>query len=801
MSIAPTFGEAYPAGRWLPLRIDLRNDSANAVDGVVRMPIALPGAATEFRFPTTVPPKSRLATTVFAYLPEAPIAQPGAARKSGANPVAVAEWIGGDGARLARAEVLGSPDTQKPDGTGDAAAPPGFLLLSVNGNEAVDPRESFQVVRLAELLSSQNAFPLTTGHVYPDSLPRHVAGYGSVKAVILSRVSPAALDESQRQALKAYLLVGGVLVLPAPIGESDPTATWMDEMLPVSIIGSHEANAIAAVDVETVNPASQEKAREIQLRETIEVCEAVNSGGEVLLKDEHYAHVSFKRVGLGRVVFLSVPVNALDPADPRTALIWREILQLDHSTSDWAASRLQSERDHVLESMIGAPTPRWSNAAIIAGGYLGLMLMIQLVFSGARRPVAFAVGTGVAILGCGVLLAISSVRRSDHGSFSAARLATIDLGVQGGGVRREAIAFFGRDDPAFSLSAGDAVALRPVAASADNPASVTQLPFAAPNAAVRSGRVDRVWEATEPVAENVRFTARATFESDRVMLQFDNRLGSVLRSPIVIWNRACYRTGDLPQGSSAAALGLRSPAGDFTNASVIAGEADILRSQIAKASVTMATNSRIPAVDDSQPMLIGWLDASTSDLAKPMTQFSVAPDLIRAQVMVRSPIQITPSALEQSIHVPSDLVQVAGGAGQGVFYDDVQREWVQSMQAGNWLIGFRAPAGIGSIRPTRATLRADLLAPGHKITFRRGQALEGVAKENTGGPIVAEWNRLVGARSIAFDLDPADADAQGCVWLLLSVEEAGSAGDGGVLAQWKFGRLEMELDARVESRR
>lgn len=801
MSIAPAFGDVYPVGRWLPLQIDLRNDTDRNVDGEIRMPISLPGVVTEFKFPASVPSRSRLSFVAYAYLPESLVSQPSAGRKSDTGAVAIAEWVQSDGARLARAELLGRPDIQKTDGGAESASSSGFLLLSAYGDRAIDSRESFQVSRLCESLSTQSGFPLTPGQLHVSALPRHVAGYGAVRAVILNGVSPDALDESQRRALKAYLVGGGVVVLPAPIGDSDPTTSWMGRMLPVQTVGRRDANVITEVGLEDGANSARAKSSELRLRESIELCEAVDAGGIVLLRDPSFVHAAYTVIGLGRVVFLSVPVNSFDPTDARTQSLWRRLLELDRPTHDWEGSGLQAERDRVLESMIGAPTPPWSHAAMIAGGYLSIMLVVQLLFTGARRPAAFAIGAGVAIASCGTLLIISTIRQSDGNSLSAAGLATVDLGAGGGGFRREVVAFFGRDEPEFSLKCPDSVTLRPIAASAGSPAPLMQLPFAAPNAGVRSGRVDRVWEASQPLDQSVTLQAGATFEADKISLRFDNRLGAVLRSPVVIWNRGCYRLSDLPLGESDALLGAKNPTGDFTNVSVIAGEEDILKARIVKASISASASGRPAPIDDGQPLLVGWLEPAATELSTSLTTYSHVPDRIRAQVMVRVPIQIKPSPISDSIHIPSDFIKVVGGAGQGVFYDEVAGEWVQSMQAGSWLIGFRAPPEIGRIRPTRATLRADLLAPGHKISFRRGQTVEGQATENAGGEVVADWNRAVGTRSARFELEASDVDSSGRVWLLLEVEEAGSAGDAGVLAQWKFNRLELELDASVESRK
>jgi hypothetical protein len=200
------------------------------------------------------------------------------------------------------------------------------------------------------------------------------------------------------------------------------------------------------------------------------------------------------------------------------------------------------------------------------------------------------------------------------------------------------------------------------------------------------------------------------------------------------------------------------------------------------------------------PQLAGWVQPMSSGIANPILRFSSEPHPIRSQVMVRSPLQIVPSPVGDTVHFASDFVTMTGSAGRGVFYDEVQQEWLQSIQTGNWNIGFGAPLQVGKLTPTHATVSADLAAPGHVIVLRRGQCVDGNPRDNPEGPIVAEWKQAVGVRTVSIDLAPGDFDANGCVWLRLSVEEAASNGGSGLPAQWKFNSLSVGLTAQIKEK-
>jgi len=795
ITVSPVFGVVYPAGRWLPLRVELRNSTDSAVNGAVRIPVSLPSASSDIRIPAVVPPRSKVVLMSFGYLPDKPLPQVNAPAGTGAVPVAIAEWIAADGARLARSDVLGQPDTADKSATTGQSQTSGSLLLSVNRKEFTESRDAYRLQRLTELLAGVVTYPLHSGECEPSILPRHVAGYEAVRAVVLNGVSPDSLDGAQRQAITSYLLQGGIVVLPAPLGDADPTGTWLEPLLPVRIIGHREAGSVGALPGISKSDGVAE-APALKLRETLELCEAIDGDGEVVLSDAHYVHASLKSVGLGRVIFTSFPIDALDHADARTVAIWRQLLNLDSGTIGWGNSALGSERDSILQTMIGAPVPPWSRAALIACGYVLLMLVIQMILPDARRPAAFLVGAGLAVVTCGSLIGLTAFRQKGDDVISGARLITMDLGSSGGGVRREAAAFFGRDDTSFSVTADSSAWMRPAVTTADNPAIIQPLPFTAATAGVRSGRVERVWEAEAPIPTERVLSGNLQFTSAGVKLELENQIGQELQSPVLVWNDTCYRLPDLKQSRTSAMLGPKNPNGDFTNASVFTGEEAGLRGRILQlaSSPPRETASGNPT---SSPQIAGWLTPSASGICGAILSYSTQPHPDRVQALLRSPLRIIPSPDGETIAVAPEFVTMSGDAG--AFYDEAKREWVQSIQTGAWRIGFSAPPQIGVLSPIRATIIADLVAPGHSIILRRGQCTGGKLGDNPEGEIIAEWKQPVGVRTVEVDLAPDDVDASGRLWLRLSVDESGSSG-AGVLSQWKFNTLSVGITAKVSER-
>src|SRR6266480_2183706 len=106
MSAGLQLSSTYRANCWQPVHVELSNDSSIAIDGSVVIPLVDPQAPAVMALPLTVPPHSRVTATQWAYFPP-PQQQP----KGQANipPLAMVEFRGRDGARLARAELVGIP--------------------------------------------------------------------------------------------------------------------------------------------------------------------------------------------------------------------------------------------------------------------------------------------------------------------------------------------------------------------------------------------------------------------------------------------------------------------------------------------------------------------------------------------------------------------------------------------------------------------------------------------------------------------------------------------------------------------
>lgn len=443
------------------------------------------------------------------------------------------------------------------------------------------------------------------------------------------------------------------------------------------------------------------------------------------------------------------------------------------------------------------PVSPWSYAAAIVGVYILLTMLFQLFGREARRPAAFIAGTILAAGLFAMLIGITFIRQGRSEPLSAARIAAIELGPQGGGTHQETIAFLGRTDPDLALKADIRATLRPVVANANDPVTLDQLPFAAEHAGVFRGRVDRVWQVDEAIPVNFDLRCESRFTPGGVQINVDNDTGQTLLAPLVLWNRNCYRLPALPPGRSSSILAEKNPPGDYTNMSIIAGEESTLRGRILEAAMTSQPQSD-NGTADVQPRLAAWLDPTAPGLAAPILDASSKVELMNAELLVSAPMSLLPSEPNTRFHVPPDFVTTSiGHVSRSPLFDTSTQSWLGTILIGTWEVGFQIPRGIGNVKPVMATLSADLAASHHDIVLRSGQCIDGSLHDDPAGPVVAEWKEATGSEKTTFKLGDGDVDSNGCLWLCLAVTEA--ATDNAIAPPWKFNDLTVGFEVETES--
>lgn len=784
VTVSMLHGLIYPPQQWAGLLLGLRNDTDSNFDGYVALTVRSERGDSEYQVPVHLPARSRVRKHAYVVLPRDVPMTAEEKRNKLAPTVVSAELRDTTGARKDQKPLLGRPLGEGGEGT--TLLPPAITLVITSGTG--ESHEAFEGTGFSHIVQKARRYATSTQTQAPKELPRHPAGLAAARVIALSDCDPDELDPAQRHVLLEYVRRGGVLVVAAP----DPQIvgrSWLMHHLPVELIGSRLADRIKGHD-----------APELELTGWLPLTEALAAEGQILLRDDHYVHAAWREMGLGRIVFTSFPLSGLKD-QPAAEALWRLLLTPPYEPVPWNVTRLadtdsigdaSAVRDGILSRMIGRKVPAWGLAASIAGVYVLGVLGAQVVLRGAARPRAFGLTMVLAgILTAGLVVA-SQIRQQDTQPMSA-RIATIDIGGDGGGQQQEVAVFVGADDPQFSLEvAREDAALRLLQSFTPNDRPlVRQLPFAAVRAGIMPESYQRVWTAVGGVDPSRRVDAVGRFDENGLTVTIENELGGALQAPRVLWGSAAMSLGEaIPQGN----VQRRAQRGD--QQSMLVSDQDALRQAVLAALRLREAEGLVArALEDPAPLVVAFADDTVAPaLIKPAGEMDVMP---RSQVVVRTPLRIEASQPGQTVRVPSPLMRLTPGPLMALPYDPANNEWIPSANTGNWVVGFTPPKGIGQLRPIRATLDVNLNTPSHRVTLRGQQMRNGRLQENRNGKVLAQWTQAVGPQDLTVDLDPTDADADGTIWLLLQVEPAGESMTPGLQPQWWIEWLRVSYEAQV----
>ncbi len=753
----------YPVDQWVPVNVDVRNNTGAALDGSVDMPILGEESSVTYSLPVHLPAHSRMLQTVCLRVPERLASASKNKKDAGVPPVTFAQLLSRDGAVRARSEMLAQPLLGSEQAETPYRLTPALTMLLADDYNSAPSADTDDFLRM---LQKAGGYRSVLAHVEFEQAPRHRAAYDGVRVVLLGGGDPNRLDAAQRGALLSFVRGGGVLVVGAPSFEV-VGSSWLAEYLPVRLIG------------ERLNDRVKTDSLSFSLIENAAMTEALAGEGEVVLADAHYVHAATRSLGLGRIVFTSFPLNALKQDDKAAVGLWDRLLTVESPPLDWGLTKLDEVRDEALSRMIGKKVAPWGLAAGVTGAYLLLVVGAQLLINGAHRPRAFGVTLGIAGLISVGLVAAGFAGGSEQRPMGA-RLATLDLAGDGGGVMREVVAYVGRTDDDFTLTASGDQSTLDIAKTftrGDNPV-IEQQPFAAPRAAMLQESYQRVWRAESSLPVSMKLSPVAQFDEQGLKVKTINELGAAVESPAVVWNDAVMPLGEtLAEGQS-----VRSPLG--AEGSMLVSGQDKLRETILGAS--LAPNAAFAIEAGGGPMLVGFLPEGS---APKLIETSAGADLaMRTQALVRAPLVIEPTEIGREVRVPAGLVEmVLDTSSMGLPYDRNQREWIATQQEQIYMLGFVAPGRIGTIQPQRATVSLNINAPRYRVSLS--------PRSNPQAKRV--WDAPVAPQEAEFELSPADADANGVVWMNLEVARLGERQIGEVPAPWKMRWMRVGLSGKV----
>ncbi len=796
ISLVNPYGGEYVPETWVPLRLNLSNDTNNELQGTVEADLPNGEGKINYRVAVNVPANSRFRTSIYA--PLAAVDQAGK-KKDETNTVGIVVWKR-DGADLAQTDLLLRPNSD----SGDVSPRRSTLIYFVGAT--YDETEMHDYSALAPILTEVSGTRVASWGGSIETMAIHPVAYDSCRFVGLGGIELNNVDAAQRTALLSWVRSGGTLLVSAPVGVADPRGTWLAPYLPVRTVGQRLTDHLTT------------SAGPMALKGSVNVSEAVlANGGVQLIGDAHYVHAAYKTVGLGRVVFTSFPPDSVKQDTERSRQMWTQLLDLTAVDPSWASTQLPEKSSEFLREMIGSPAPPRTIAVGLAAGFVGLVLVLHLVWRGAQRPRAFAAVAVLAIVGSVALIGLGFASQKRE-PLTAGRVALMKLSENGGYIQ-EAVAFTGSElDLSLGLDSPVAT-LRPLAFDADVQPTLSVNPFAAPNAGAAPKRIDRVWQADSAAPSGFAASASGVFDASGLKLTVTNETGGTLIAPVLIYGPSVYRlpaiaggsnqvtatgearntpgapaaTGQVDANQVAANDRLRSQ--KYLNGGPILTEQDQLRAAMLAAtfgrSAASSPGVNLTNADPVEPRIAGWMESST-----PLIKPSVEPAVQRSLVLALLPVTIGPSTPGSTVTIDRGFNTLVSGQTAIPVYDTGSGTWLPSSQPGSWQIGFRPPRQIGKLSPTRVTIHGNVSLPAHTMTIGHGIVQDGKPDFSTGETVVTWANTFGPQPTISFDVTPTDYDENGTIWLSLNLEMPQAT--GGVQPLWSITELGVDIEARVE---
>jgi hypothetical protein len=204
---------------------------------------------------------------------------------------------------------------------------------------------------------------LQPANVRPKFLPQTWYGYDGVKLLIMGAGIVRQLAESQFQALRRWLRQGGCLVITSGLNYCSLGEKRIQDVLPIKVNGYQRLFGLKSL--------ARFCGRPLTADEPFLVLDAGIDDSIILLKENEIPIITRKDLGFGRILFLSLDVNA--PPFSRWGgrrIFWDKILSLGSVTAE---PTLELDDQKILDSMLaGMPLkfPDFKSGVIFIGVYL-----------------------------------------------------------------------------------------------------------------------------------------------------------------------------------------------------------------------------------------------------------------------------------------------------------------------------------------------------------------------------------------------------------------------------------------------
>ncbi|MBD3306083.1 hypothetical protein GF339_06825 [candidate division KSB3 bacterium] len=216
---------------------------------------------------------------------------------------------------------------------------------------------------------------LTPVNVRPRFLPDTWYGYQSVRMLITTADMLESLRERQFQALTYWLKQGGFLVISAGINYGALLEQRIQGLFPIQVMGHRQVTALRAFEEFCGYPLTSD--------DPFLVLQTAIPGSKVLIQDDQLPILTQKRVGRGKLLFLS-----LDPHLPpfsrwtHRPVFWDQVLAVGPSRD---SRSIAVDEEAILKALVAAMPVSFPNVRVVLL-FMGVYaLLLYLLFRRIAR--------------------------------------------------------------------------------------------------------------------------------------------------------------------------------------------------------------------------------------------------------------------------------------------------------------------------------------------------------------------------------------------------------------------------------
>jgi hypothetical protein len=354
-------------GAWTPVRVVVDNKGEATRGELVIPPQEATDPVSDYRVAVDVPPSSRRAFEMYV-------------RARTSAPALRVEFRPRTGAKVAKEATCAWHD------------PRSRIVLAISRKAG-----GFGAAGTAQITDGVRSTPSYTAtesvvtYVTPDrstgalGLPDRAAGYEGMSAVVLRDVSPADFEDSERDALIAWVESGGLLVIVAGPNVAELRDSFIEKLSPLKVRGQTVLPHLGALAEYSRQNLKYGRALVANTEAKPDATVTVSQGGLPLLASRRYAS--------GMVCFLTADCTAppLDSADALLTEIWSDILASRHPAEGWSVlGRLQPHQQPLIRGglspgLVQLPVLRWEAFALFGGYLLAYIAALVIANVGLKR--------------------------------------------------------------------------------------------------------------------------------------------------------------------------------------------------------------------------------------------------------------------------------------------------------------------------------------------------------------------------------------------------------------------------------